>query len=311
MTTSVDSILLEAETALEETHIAILAREVKRLRARPDDEALQKLLNDACRKGNQDAHAARGVCAEILSGGAHMAPERLAEIAELAKYCTMDVGSAIRELLDHIAHLEAQVSGASNHPVCRVCGQAAYELPSGVHLKRMNEFGAPGIWQCSEVCEKVRRGGAVVVAELDADSIHPLIDWTESHRVRMQGTADRVNAWFRENSRTVDASQVLQPGMVGVGPWKLPSDHPEWPEMVREGGLLLGSDVSVRVLGWIRSWGWHPVVLHQDDDCHPPRYFWEDPTEFFDRKHLRENLEGWIAIPSDADALRSQAGGEG
>lgn len=59
MTTTVESILFEAESLLPESHVAILAREVKRLRERPDGEALQKLLNDAYRKGNQDAHAAR------------------------------------------------------------------------------------------------------------------------------------------------------------------------------------------------------------------------------------------------------------
>jgi hypothetical protein len=62
----IEQILSEAESLLPESHVAILAREVKRLRERPDAEALQKLLNDAYRKGNQDAHAARDACTVIM-----------------------------------------------------------------------------------------------------------------------------------------------------------------------------------------------------------------------------------------------------
>lgn len=74
-------------------------------------------------------------------------------------------------------------------------------------------------------------------------------------------------------------------------------DHPKWPEMKREGGLLLGSDVSVPVLGLIENWGWHPVVLHQDDDVCPIRYFWEDPTDVFSPEDLRERMRGWVPMP--------------
>lgn len=76
-----------------------------------------------------------------------------------------------------------------------------------------------------------------------------------------------------------------------------PTEHPEWPEPTREGGLLIGSDVSVRVLGYIENWGFHPVVLHEDDDTEPPQYFWEDPLDCFKPKDLRERLRGWIPMP--------------
>ena len=95
----------------------------------------------------------------------------------------------------------------------------------------------------------------------------------------------------------------------GLREWKTPADHPEWPEPEREGGLTIGSDVSVRVLGWIEHWGWHSVVLREDDDTEPSRYFWEDPMDCFTPKELSERLRGWIPMPPEPNALRANQGG--
>jgi len=106
----------------------------------------------------------------------------------------------------------------------------------------------------------------------------------------------------QRNLRTVPSSSVL-------GEWHTPDQHPEWPEPEREGGLVLGSDVSVRVLGWIEDWGWHPVVLREDDDTEPPRYFWEDPIDCFTPEELSERLRGWVSLPLEPSALRNNQGG--
>ena len=80
-----------------------------------------------------------------------MMAERLAQMR--AEYDSIEgkpnhtVGH-IRELLDHIAQLEAQ------------------------------------------------RGGHV---QLDADSVHPLIIWTDDFRVRMKETAEAINEWVSQN----------------------------------------------------------------------------------------------------------------
>lgn len=55
------------------------------------------------------------------------------------------VHRTVQELLK-LAKLE---EGATPEPVCRVCGKAAYDLASGLYLRRTNEFGIPGIWECS------------------------------------------------------------------------------------------------------------------------------------------------------------------
>lgn len=78
-----------------------------------------------------------------------------------------------------------------------------------------------------------------------------------------------------------------------------PTDRPEWPEPTRIGYLLIGSDISIRVLGYIKNWGFHPVVLRKDDDTEPPRYFWEDPTDCFKPKELRERFRGWVPMPPE------------
>lgn len=108
--------------------------------------------------------------------------------------------------------------------------------------------------------------------------------------------------WFRKSVRAIPANRVL-------GEWKTPADHPEWPEPERDGGLTIGSDVSVRVLGWIEYWGWHSVVLREDDDTEPSRYFWEDPMDCFTPKELSERLRGWIPMPPEPNALRANQGG--
>lgn len=78
-----------------------------------------------------------------------------------------------------------------------------------------------------------------------------------------------------------------------------PTETPPWPPIRTEGSLRIGSDVSVSVLGFVRGWGWHPVVRHLDDDMDPPRYFWEDPTGFFKPSDLRERLACWVEQPSE------------
>jgi len=52
-----------------------------------------------------------------------------------------------------------------NHPVCRHCGKAAYEIaPHGAYLTRTNPKGVPGVWECLPNCATalwvVRKGGA-------------------------------------------------------------------------------------------------------------------------------------------------------
>jgi len=38
---------------------------------------------------------------------------------------------------------------------CRLCGKAAYEIQG--YLKRVNETGVTGIWECSPSCEPGER----------------------------------------------------------------------------------------------------------------------------------------------------------
>lgn len=90
---------------------------------------------------------------QILSDSEKLLPE--SHVAILAR--------EVISLRQRIVQLEAPHSAA--HPVCRICGQAAYELPSGAYLNRVNEFGVPGVWQCSVTCEKIQPSAAVVVPE--------------------------------------------------------------------------------------------------------------------------------------------------
>jgi len=115
---------------------------------------------------------------------------------------------------------------------------------------------------------EAQRGGAVVVAEMmNEDVMRILVEFGHDLDI----ARIEINKWFRENSRAVDASQVLQPGMVGVDAGVL--------ELL---GIFFDQRLSVE---------WEPEKVRLDD---------------LDRwaKESRKAV-------AEYRALRSQAGGEG
>ena len=133
-----------------------------------------------------------------------MMAERLAQMR--AEYDSIEgkpshtVGH-IRELLDHIAQLEAQ-RGANVLATCANCAQRGH----CVHAK------------LGEACEDhiVQRGGAVVVPEITVKQwIKEVLD-AAYNDPEPHATMRAAAKWFRENAKAIPADRVLGEGMVGV-----------------------------------------------------------------------------------------------
>lgn len=153
-----------------------------------------------------------------------MNAERLAEIRKWADDPTLlRIGpTVLRELLDHIAQLEdwkAQESQVLD-------GLQLQEIGQEIGVQIGHDIG-PAIlpWiRAAKAQLEAQRGGAVVVAELPkfdpawelsysgkAASIKEQQAFANGYQFAMHKAEEVI-----KGMRTVDASQVLQPGMVGV-----------------------------------------------------------------------------------------------
>lgn len=95
---------------------------------------------------------------------------------------------------------------------------------------------------------------AVVVPELDADSIHPLIQWAPGFRVKMKETAQAINAWFRENSRAIPADRVLGEGMVQLSKSELHRFAEYWGyQRLHEDNVCTSDDEAIQSLDALRA----------------------------------------------------------
>jgi hypothetical protein len=92
---------------------------------------------------------------------------------------------------------------------CRLCGKAAYEI--GGYLKRVNEFGITGMWECAPSCSADRSFETNLLDALDCnveeyitipDEVKPLVEFLW----QIIDDIDTYGDWAKDNDKAYRAA---------------------------------------------------------------------------------------------------------
>lgn len=150
-----------------------------------------------------------------------MMAERLAEIRQACDVMPWGSLPMVRELLDHIAQLEAQRGGSMDLTEDALSLACGCELPpvEGVDaikfgLRSSLRSGYRNGWR--DACAKMQRGGAVVVPPMTNGDCHAILS---KHCGGNDMELRRLHEAYRlavSRIQPIPAAKVLADGMVGV-----------------------------------------------------------------------------------------------